>query len=79
MNQDQALALVEHIQQKVPGVKATFDARQARGGHGYKVNLLLKAGQRVMTVNYLEEWESIKQAWQLFLLPAVEEKEEVSA
>jgi hypothetical protein len=70
MTKEQALALLSHIQRETPRIQATFDESQARNGRGYQVKLHL--AQREFSVNYEKEWESIKLAWQWFLMPEEE-------
>jgi hypothetical protein len=72
MTREKALAFLQRVQREAPGIQATFDDSYARDGNGYRVHLRLAC--REISVNYADQWESIKQAWQWFL-PGLQQEE----
>ncbi len=71
MTREKALAFPKRVQREEPYIQATFDESRARDGNGYRVHLRL-AG-RELSVNYANQWESVKQAWQWLLHPEQDE------
>jgi hypothetical protein len=76
MTREKALAFLQRVQREAPCIQATFDESHAKDGTGYRVHLRL-AG-RELSVNYADQWESIKQAWE-WLLPGQKLEEPVRA
>lgn len=72
MKQDEAHTLTEEINTRYQGkIVARYDDTHVRPttGHGYRVHVTLRVGQRAYTLLSAADWPSLAQAWSLFLYP----------
>jgi hypothetical protein len=69
MREQQAREMIARIERDYPGrIQATMDTRQVtKAGNGYRVALLLVAGQRQMLVNRVRQLDDVLDVWQPFL------------
>lgn len=73
MTKAKAVAFLQRVQREAPRIQATLDdSRAQEDGNGYRVHLRLAC--RELSVNYVDQWESIKWAWQWLLGPEQDEE-----
>jgi hypothetical protein len=77
MKEPQAHEIVARINGHYAGrIVASLDRQKAQpDGNGYRVELLLLAGQRRASINYPHQVDDILAAWQVFFSAHTEESE----
>jgi hypothetical protein len=76
MKEPQAHAIMTRINGHYAGrIVASLDRQKAQpDGNGYRVGLLLLAGQRRTSINYPYQLDDILATWQVFFSAQTEEK-----